>query len=99
MDEPILLTGGAGFIGSYLLDRLVERGVEVVVLDNFSSASYENISQHLGSPRVKLVRGDIRDKETVERSAMGCKSVIHLAANPEVRMGDPEEHMEHNIRG
>ncbi|MCS7146123.1 MAG: NAD-dependent epimerase/dehydratase family protein [Nitrososphaerota archaeon] len=99
MEAPVLLTGGAGFIGSHVLDRLLGEGFEVVVLDNFSSGYRENIAKHLGSRLVRVVEGDIRVKQTVQEASQGCRTIIHLAANPEVRMGDPEEHLEHNVRG
>lgn len=98
MEGPVLLTGGAGFIGSHVLQRLLERRIQVVVLDNFSSGLRENLPKE-GGGLLKVVEGDIRDKRTVEESMRGCRTVIHLAANPEVRMGDPEEHLEHNVRG
>jgi UDP-glucose 4-epimerase len=99
MESPVLLTGGAGFLGSHILDRLLSQQVETVVLDNFSSGQRENIAHHRGSKLLKIVEGDIRDREAVDRALRGCRTIIHLAANPEVRMGDPEEHLEHNIRG
>ncbi len=99
MESPVLLTGGAGFLGSHILDRLLSQQVETVVLDNFSSGQWVNIAHHGGSRLLKIVEGDIRDREAVDKALRGCKTIIHLAANPEVRMGDPEEHLEHNIRG
>ena len=52
-----LVTGGAGFIGSHLVDRLVSEGWSVRVVDNFSSGRMENIKHHLGNPRVEIIRG------------------------------------------
>ncbi|GBC71787.1 UDP-N-acetylglucosamine 4-epimerase [Candidatus Calditenuaceae archaeon HR02] len=99
MEGPVLLTGGAGFLGSHILDRLLKQQVETVVLDNFSSGQQANIAHHRGNRLLKIVEGDIRDREAVNKALQGCRTIIHLAANPEVRMGDPEEHLEHNIRG
>ncbi len=87
----ILVTGGAGFIGSHVLDRLVERGEKVVCLDNFNDyyspdVKRSNIEQALASGQVELVEGDIRDGDLC-RSLMcqGVESVIHLAARAGVR--------------
>ncbi|MEM0482568.1 MAG: NAD-dependent epimerase/dehydratase family protein [Nitrososphaerota archaeon] len=99
MEGPVLLTGGAGFLGSHILDRLLNQKVETVILDNFSSGQWENIAPHRGSRLLKIVKGDIRDREAVNKALQRCRTIIHLAANPEVRMGDPEEHLEHNVRG
>lgn len=91
----VLVTGGAGFIGSHLVERLVARGYEVVVLDNLSSGSLENLRSVLGD--VEFVRGDVRSREDVEKALRGVDAVFHFAANPEVRVGDPREHFEHNV--
>ena len=63
-----LVTGGAGFIGSHLIDRLIERGDEVVVLDNLSSGNLEFIQTHLDSGKATFVEGDITRYEDVELS-------------------------------
>jgi len=99
IEPPVLLTGGAGFIGSHVLDALISRGLRVVVLDNFSSGRRENLAAALQSGGLRVVEGDVRLRGSVEEAARGCRTIIHMAANPEVRMGDPEEHLEHNIRG
>jgi len=92
----ILLTGGAGFIGSHLAERLVKEGHSVVVFDNFSSGKIENLSRILRD--VDVVKGDLRSRSDLERAfAGGVDAVFHFAANPEVRVGDPKEHFENNI--
>ena len=73
-----LVTGGAGFIGSHIVDELVRRGETVRVLDNFFSGRRENIAQHRG--RIEVVEGDLRDLETVRRAVAGMEYVLHLAA-------------------
>jgi dihydroflavonol-4-reductase len=77
MRSTILVTGGAGFIGSHLVRLLVERGEVVRVLD-LPGASVS----HLLLDRVDLVRGDIRDEVAVRRAVRGCREVYHLAGNP-----------------
>jgi len=71
-----LVTGGAGFIGSYIVRRLLEQGGQPVVLDDLSSGYKENLL-----PEVKFIKGDVRDRETVEKAMAGCNVVLHLAAS------------------
>jgi dihydroflavonol-4-reductase len=74
---PILVTGGAGFIGSHLVRRLLDRGEQVRVLER-----PEAQVAHLPLDRIELVRGDIRDRGAVKKAVRGCARVYHLAANP-----------------
>lgn len=76
----VLVTGGAGFIGSHVVDRLMSEGNEVVVLDDLSSGRSENIEHHLSRPEFSFVKGDLRDKLTVEKALEGVDAVIHEAA-------------------
>lgn len=73
-----LVTGGAGFIGSNITGLLVERGYDVIVLDNLSTGYERNLSE---LPRVELIRGDVRDEELVSRIIEGAEVVFHLAAS------------------
>ncbi len=83
-----LVTGGAGFIGSHLIDRLVARGDEVVVLDNLSSGHRSFIAEHLEAGNVELIEGDICSMEDVSTAmGKGIDTVFHLAANPDIRLG------------
>lgn len=76
----ILVTGGAGFIGSHLVDRLMKEGYEVVVLDNFFTGKIENIKHHLESGMFYLVKGDIRSSDNVKEAIRNVDAVFHLAA-------------------
>ena len=83
-----LVTGGAGFIGSHLIDRLVARGDEVVVIDNLSSGHASFIQGHLDSGKAVMVEGDICAPNDVSKAmAMDIDCVFHLAANPDIRLG------------
>ncbi|HSO33396.1 MAG TPA: NAD-dependent epimerase/dehydratase family protein, partial [Labilithrix sp.] len=73
-----LVTGGAGFIGSHIAQRLLGGGHEVVVLDNFSSGSRANVTA-IGEG-VRVVEGDVRNLAIVEECAAGCDVVFHQAA-------------------
>jgi UDP-glucose 4-epimerase len=75
-----LVTGGAGFIGSHLVDRLVGTGYGVRVVDDLSTGSLENIRGHLSSGLVEFVEGDVRDVSVVEKCMKGVGVVFHLAA-------------------
>ena len=76
--NKVLVTGGAGFIGSNIARLLLERGHEVVVLDDLSSGYRHNLALF---PAVRLVEGDVRDREAVDRAMAGCEVVFHLAAS------------------
>lgn len=102
----ILVTGGAGFIGSHTVDRLLSQGAEVTILDEFNpfydpAIKRANVAQFKGD--VSLVEGDIRDKSVVEKTFADRKfdAVIHLAARAGVRpsIDDPELYLNANIYG
>ena len=76
----VLVTGGAGFIGSHVVDRLVNDGYAVRVIDNLSAGKLDNIQGHLSSGKADFVKGDIRDASLVRKSLDGVSAVIHLAA-------------------
>jgi len=78
--DRVLVTGGAGFIGSHLVDGLVSGGFDVVVLDDLSSGRRENLSVHFGKPNFCLVEGDVKVKADVEKALEGVDVVFHLAA-------------------
>ena len=94
-----LVTGGAGFIGSNLVDELLKRGHEVSVLDDLSSGKLSNLEQ--ASARTRFIQGSITDLETVKRACEGMDYVLHLAARTSVprSVKDPIESNRINIDG
>lgn len=92
------VTGGAGFIGSHVTDRLLALGHDVVVYDNFSTGREEFLADARRNPRFTLVRGSTLDAQAVIEAMKGCEFVIHLAANADVRFGslDPRRDFEQN---
>ena len=74
----VLITGGAGFIGSHLCDELIAKGEEVTILDNLSTGSENNIYHLIG--KIEVIKGDIRDKEKVEKLTKKSDLVLHMAA-------------------
>jgi UDP-glucose 4-epimerase len=82
-----LVTGGAGFIGSHLVDRLVARGDEVVVVDDLSSGVIGFIQDHIDSGNITFHQVDITDIESLKPTMSGVDMVFHLAANPDIRLG------------
>ncbi len=96
----VLVTGGAGFIGSHLVDALMVRGDEVCVFDNLSTGSLENVRHWLDSPNFTFIRGDLLNPIDLEKLKIERYSLIfHFAANPEVRIGstEPDIHFQQNI--
>jgi len=82
-----LVTGGAGFIGSHLVDALVDQSKQVRVLDNFSSGREDFLSHHEGKGVVEILKGDLLDLEVVKAAMDGIDTVHHMAANPDIRLG------------
>jgi UDP-glucose 4-epimerase len=98
--ERVLVTGGAGFIGSHLVDALMVRGEEVCVFDNLSTGSIENVRYWLGSPNFTFIKGDLLNTMDLEKLEVKRYSFIfHFAANPEVKIGstEPGIHFQQNI--
>jgi len=97
--SKVLVTGGAGFIGSHLVDRLMGMECFVRVVDNLSSGSLENVKGWLSNSRFDFVRGDLKDLAVAEKAVDGVEVVFHLAANPEVRVADvdPSIHFRENL--
>ncbi len=81
----VLVTGGAGFIGSNLVDALVEKGHDVTAFDNLSSGSESYVAHHKNN--FKLVKGDLTHPADIDKAMKGVEMVFHLAANPDVRHG------------
>jgi len=91
-----LVTGGAGFIGSHLVDRLVEEGWSVTVLDNFSTGRFENVEQAFKTGRLKIIMGDAK-AVNLPVEEISVEYVFHFAANPDVRESSPSIHFQENI--
>jgi UDP-glucose 4-epimerase len=93
-----LVTGGAGFIGSTLTDRLLAGGHSVVAYDNFSTGRRRFLEEAVRDPRFTLVEGDTLDTERLNAAMRGCEFVFHLAANADVRFGTehPRRDLEQN---
>jgi len=96
-----LITGGAGFIGSHLAERLLKDGEEVVIVDNLSTGRLENIETFRHHATLKFVRGDIRDATLMQMLTAQCDVVFHLAAAVGVQLiaDDPVHTIETNIGG
>ncbi len=94
-----LVTGGAGFIGSHIVERLIRTGHEARVLDNFSSGKAENLAPFSAS--VEVLHGDIRNRERVVLAATGCDAIFHEAAIVSVpySLEHPQETHDVNIQG
>ncbi len=100
--KTILITGGAGFIGSHTAEALLARGMKVCVLDNLSNGKASNLpAEALASGQLKIVEGDVRNAATVDVAVQGMDAVLHLAAQVSVQRSvtDPVASSGHNITG
>jgi UDP-glucose 4-epimerase len=81
------VTGGAGFIGSHIVDRLAQTATSVTIYDNFSTGQEQFIIHHAGNPEIRVVRADVLDSERLRKEMAGCDIVFHFQANADVRGG------------
>lgn len=98
-NAPILITGGAGFIGSHLTDALLAKGYAVRILDDLSTGKRSNLPQE--NPHVEFVEGDVANADLVARVMIGCRAVVHLAAVASVQasVDDPVRTHQSNFIG
>ncbi len=101
MSGPVLVTGGAGFIGSHLVDRLVAEGYDVTVLDDFSTGNERNLGDRGGDPHLQIRHGSVLDADLVDSLIERAPLVFHLAAAVGVRyiVDDPVGSVLTNVRG
>jgi len=97
----VLVTGGAGFIGSHVVEGLLSEEIRVVVLDNLHKGRLKNLRSHVGKSDFLFIKGDIRDSNIVKRAIKGVDGVIHLAAltSPAESFEKPSLYNEINITG
>ncbi len=95
----VLVTGAAGFIGSHLSEGLIQRGYQVIGLDNLSYGILQNLSLLLEHPRFEFIRGDVRDFELLFDLGRRVDAIIHLAAFKIPRYGNALETLEVNVKG
>src|SRR5262245_23773393 len=96
-----LVTGGAGFIGSHLVDRLLGSGRHVRVLDSFVVGNPRNLEQHRGNPRLEVIKADVADKPAVMAACEGVERIFHLAARADVvpSIQEPDAYFRANVDG
>ena len=96
-----LVTGGGGFIGSHLVDRLIAEGRTVRVLDSFIVGRTANLKQHAGNPRLTIIEADVADKAATLAACTGVDRVFHLAARADIvpSIQEPEAYFRANVDG
>lgn len=101
LTQTDVVTGGAGFIGSHLVDRLIDSGRRVRILDNFSVGRWVNLERHLDDPRVTILEGDVADTAVVGEVCAGADRIFHLAARADIvpSIQTPEPYYRANVDG
>jgi UDP-glucose 4-epimerase len=96
-----LVTGGAGFIGSHLVDRLLAQGRNVRAFDNFAVGRQANLQQWSGNPCLEIVEGDVADRAAALAAAEGVERIFHLAARADIvpSIREPEAYFRSNVEG
>jgi UDP-glucose 4-epimerase len=99
MSKNFVITGGAGFIGSHILEALMNDEANVRVFDNLSTGNIDNIKRHIKNQGLTFIRGDLRNMTDIAKAVEHCEIVFHLAANPEIRVGsfNPQIHYQQNV--
>ena len=96
-----VVTGGAGFIGSHLVDRILGMGRDVRVIDNLATGSRRNLAHHEGNPRLEIIEADLADRGGIRGLFEGAERVFHLAALADIvpSIEDPEAYFRANVEG
>ena len=96
-----IVTGGGGFIGSHLVDRLLAEGRSVRVIDNFSVGRKKNLEHHAGNHNLEIIEGDVCDETLINRAFSGAERVFHLAARADIvpSIQEPKEYFRSNVDG
>jgi UDP-glucose 4-epimerase len=96
-----LVTGGAGFIGSHLVDRLIAEGRSVRAFDSFVVGRRANLQQHSGNPRFEIIEGDVADQAAMMAAAEGAERIFHLAARADIvpSIQEPNAYFRANVDG
>ncbi|WP_158812810.1 SDR family oxidoreductase [Methylocapsa sp. S129] len=96
-----LVTGGAGFIGSHLVDQLIASGRRVRVIDNFAVGRLANLEQHQQNDALEIIECDVSDKDKVDKACAGVERIFHLAARADVvpSIQEPEDYFRANVDG
>lgn len=98
-DKKVLVTGGAGFIGSHLVEKLLEKGYKVIAFDNFSWGSMENLNS-VESEHLQIIKGDVTDLKSLRTAARDVDLLFHLAVlNLRVGLEDPISAFQANVKG
>lgn len=97
--KPVLVSGGAGFIGSHVVDALMSNAAGVCVFDDLSAGTIENLKQWVIKPNFTFMKGDLLNPLELAKLRKDFEVIFHLAANPEVRVSstDPEIHFQQNV--
>ena len=99
--KKIIVTGGAGFIGSHLVDKLLKSNFKVIVIDNFSTGKINNLKLSKKNKKLKIVNANIANKNKIKKYFLNTHIVFHLAAIAEIvpSIENPEEYFETNVKG
>src|SRR5688500_1467589 len=99
--QRVLVTGGAGFIGSHLIEALLILGADVVALDDLSGGSWDNLVGLAGAERVRKVTASVTDAAAVREAIKGCRFVFHEAALASVpqSVAEPKRYYDVNLGG
>ncbi len=100
-NQKILITGGAGFIGSNLIEHFIHQDNEIICLDNFLTGLRKNIEPFINHPKFTLIEGDIRNQEDCKKAVKGVDAIMHQAALGSVprSINDPKTTNDVNISG
>ncbi len=101
MSKKAIITGGAGFIGSHLTEALLNKGFEVVIIDNLSTGRKQNIEQFLSNPKLTFVEADINDRDSIKKFFKDTDYVFHMAALADIvpSIVNPTEYHKANVDG